>query len=356
MALFWRGFAFSVSGLLALVLVAVALSLGIYVYVALTLPSPEELQPRAASFVSTKILDRNGELLYVINDPLGGRRTLVRLEDIPLDLRNATIATEDPTFYSNPGFNPLAIARALYYNLKEGEIVSGASTITQQLVKTLFVGTEVSLKRKVKEAVLAAEITRTYEKDTILEIYLNEIYYGNLAYGVAAAAETYFNKPVSELTLAESALLVGIVPAPVAHDPYTHREAALAARDAVLDKMVRHGYITAEQAEAAKAEPLTLAKRRIDMLAPHFVVYVREQLEQQYGRHGGGYIGAGCRSRRRSTCAFRRSPSRWHGRESPNSPGRTLPTLRSWPSIPRRGRSWPWSGRWTFTTRRSTDR
>ncbi len=283
MALFWRGFAFSVSGLFALVLVAVALSLGIYVYVALTLPSPEELRARAASFVSTKILDRNGELLYVINDPLGGRRTLVRLEDIPLDLRNATIATEDPTFYSNPGFNPLAIARALYYNIREGEIVSGASTITQQLVKTLFVGTEVSLKRKIKEAVLAAEITRTYDKDTILEIYLNEIYYGNLAYGVAAAAETYFNKPVSELTLAESALLVGIVPAPVAHDPYTHREAALAARDAVLDKMVRHGYITAEQAEAAKAEPLTLAKRRIDMLAPHFVVYVREQLEQQYG-------------------------------------------------------------------------
>ncbi|MDI7275247.1 MAG: PBP1A family penicillin-binding protein [Anaerolineae bacterium] len=283
LALFWRGFAFSASGILAVVLVAIALALGVYVYVALTLPSPDELQARAASFVSTKILDRNGQLLYVINDPFGGRRTLVRLEEVPLDLRNATIATEDPTFYTNPGFSPLSIARAFYQNLREGEIVSGASTITQQLVKTLFVGTELSFKRKIKEAVLAAEITRTYDKDTILQIYLNEVYYGNLAYGVAAAAETYFGKPVGELTLAESALLTGIVPAPVAHDPYTNREAALTARDAVLDKMVRHGYITVQQAEAAKAEPLKLAKRRVEMLAPHFVVYVRQLLEDQYG-------------------------------------------------------------------------
>ena len=284
-ALFWRGFAISVTTILALSVVLVVLAIGVYVYIALTLPSPEELQARAHSFVSTKIYDRNGQLLFEIFDPSGGRRTLVRLSDIPLSLRNATIAAEDPTFYSNQGIDPLAIARAIYQNVTTGEIVSGASTITQQLVKTLFVGSEVTLQRKIKEAVLASEITRTYSKDTILEIYLNEIYYGNLAYGVAAAAETYFGKPVSELTLAESALLVGIVPSPVDHDPYENPKAAQAARNIVLDLMVKHGYITVQEAEAAKAEPIKLAPRRqaLQIRAPHFVVYVRQLLEQKYG-------------------------------------------------------------------------
>ena len=282
-ALFWRGFVISVTSILALSLVAVALALGVYVYVALSLPSPGELHARAASFASTKIYDRRGELLFEVFDPFGGRRTLVRLDEIPLSLRNATIATEDPTFYSNPGFSPLAIARAFWQNITEREIVSGASTITQQLVKLLFVGREVTLKRKIKEAVLAAEITRTYDKNTILEIYLNEIYYGNLCYGIGAAAETYFGKPVGELTLAESALLTGIVPSPVAHDPYENPEAAVAARNTVLDLMVKHGYIDELEAELAKAEPLRLARRQIDIKAPHFVFYVRQLLEQKYG-------------------------------------------------------------------------
>ncbi len=273
----------SIVGAAAVGLVTLAVSLGVYVYIAFSLPSPDQLQDRAASFVSSKIYDRNGELLYVINDPAGGRRTLVSLDEIPMSLRNATIATEDPTFYSNPGFNPLAIARAFYHNIREGEIVSGASTITQQLVKALFVGRDVTFERKVKEAVLAAEITRTYDKDKILEIYLNEIYYGNMAYGVAAAAETYFDKPVRELSLAESALLVGIVPSPGAHDPYQNPEAAIEARKIVLDLMVKHGYITTEEAAAAHAEPLNLAPLQIEINAPHFVFYVRQLLEQQYG-------------------------------------------------------------------------
>ncbi len=285
LALFWRGFLISISTIFASFIILSVVALGVYIYIALMLPSPEELRVRAHSFVSTKIYDRNGELLFEIFDPFGGRRTLVRLDEIPLSLRNATIATEDPTFYTNPGFNPLAIARAVYQNVTEGEIVSGASTITQQLVKTLFVGGELSLKRKVKEAVLASEITRTYPKDTILEIYLNEIYYGNLSYGVGAAAETYFGKPVRDLTLAESALLAGIVPSPVANDPYQNPEAARKARALVLDRMVKHGYITAEEAEAAKAEPIVLVplKQSLQIKAPHFVVYVRQLLEQKYG-------------------------------------------------------------------------
>ena len=291
LTLFWRGFVISVAGILTLSLAVVALGLGAYVIIALRLPSPTELRARAASFVSTKIYDRNGELLWEIFDPTGGKRTLVPLKQIPASLINATIATEDPTFYSNPGFSPLAIARAFWQDLTEREIVSGGSTITQQLVKSLFVGREVTLKRKIQEAVLAAEITRTYNKDTILEIYLNEIYYGNLAYGVAAAAETYFGKEVSDLTLGESALMVGLVPAPVAYDPYQNLPAALEARKVVLDRMVKHGYITQKEADAAAAEPVKLKPLRYDIKAPHFVFYVRQLLEQKYGTdllyHGG---------------------------------------------------------------------
>jgi len=272
-----------VTAILTISVAALAVGLGTYVIIALRLPSPSELRARAASFVSTKIYDRNGELLWEVFDPTGGRRTLVPLKDIPDSLITATVATEDPTFYSNMGFNPLAIARAFWQNLTQREIVSGASGITQQLVKSLFVGREVTFKRKVQEAVLAAEITRTYDKDTILETYLNEIYYGNLAYGVAAAAETYFGKEVKDLTLGESALLVGIVPAPAIYDPYQNLPAVLEVREVVLDRMVKHGYITQREADAAKAEPVKLAQLRYDIKAPHFVFYVRQLLEQRYG-------------------------------------------------------------------------
>lgn len=281
--LFWRGFVLSVAAILTLTVVTAAIGLGAYVIVALRLPSPTELRARAASFVSTKIYDRHGELLWEIFDPTGGRRSLVPLAEIPDSLIYATIATEDPTFYSNPGFSPVAIARAFWQNLSERDIVSGASTITQQLVKSLFVGRDISFKRKIQEAVLAAEITRIYDKDTILEIYLNEIYYGNLSYGVAAAAETYFGKEVKDLTLGESALLVGIVPSPVAFDPYQNPDAALGARKVVLSRMVEHGFITEQEAEAAAAEPLELQEVRFDIKAPHFVFYVRQLLEQEYG-------------------------------------------------------------------------
>ena len=285
MALFWRGFVISILSILGIGAVGTAIALAGYVYIALKLPSPDELQSRAASFKSTRIYDRNGKLLYEINDPMGGRRTVVSLDQIPETLRDATIATEDPTFYSNPGFNVLSIGRAFFDLATQGHIVSGASTITQQLVKLLFVGNDITMQRKIKEVVLASEITRTYSKDKILETYLNEIYYGNMAYGVDAAAETYFNKPVSQLTLAESALLVGIVPAPALRDPFTNPDEAEAARNVVLDRMVTHGYITAQEAEAAKAEPLGVVSSppTTAIQAPHFVFYVRQLLEDKYG-------------------------------------------------------------------------
>ncbi len=263
--------------------VALAIALLGYARIARNLPSPEELRARSATFLSTKIYDRNGDLLYEVFDPQGGKRTRVPLSQISVHVRNATIATEDANFYRHPGFDPISVARALWYDISERRIVSGGSTITQQLVKTLFLTPEVSLKRKITEAVLAAEITRRYGKDEILEIYLNEIYYGNLAYGIEAAAETYFGKRAAELDLAEAAFLVGLPQAPAFYDPYAHFDAAKKRQKIVLRLMVEQGYITPAQAEAAANQELDLIPLSFGQKAPHFVAYVREWLEQQYG-------------------------------------------------------------------------
>jgi 1A family penicillin-binding protein len=278
-----QGVALGLFGSLFLLVLSVAAALGIYAYYASSLPSPEELYQRTATFKSTRIMDRHGRVLYEVLDPLGGRRTVVRVDEIPQVVIDATVATEDASFFSNPGVNPVAIARALYHDLREGELAQGASTITQQLVKTLFLTPEKTFTRKIKEAILAAEVTRRYSKAEILEVYLNEVYYGNLAYGIGAAAETYFGKHVSDLTLPEAALLTGLLQSPAFYDPYIYPEAALARRATVLRLMVEAGYITGAQAEAARREPLKLADRDIVMLAPHMVVYVREQLERIYG-------------------------------------------------------------------------
>ncbi|MGE5224393.1 MAG: transglycosylase domain-containing protein, partial [Omnitrophica WOR_2 bacterium] len=187
-------------GLFALVLLALlggTFILYQYYSIAATLPSVEDLRQRASQFETTRILDRNGNVLYEILDPKAGRRTYIKLNRISPFLIAATIATEDKEYYSHPGFDPAAIVRAFYQNTQGGNtVVSGASTITQQLARALLFTpeerVEQSYMRKVREAILAAEITRRYSKDEILELYLNEIYYGNMAYGIEAAAETYF--------------------------------------------------------------------------------------------------------------------------------------------------------------------
>ena len=254
----------------------------VYAYYALTLPPAEELGARS-SFMSTKIYDRHGELLYEVFDANAGRRTIVPIEEIPDDLIHATIATEDKTFYSNPGFDPLAILRALWLNVSEGEIVSGASTITQQLVKSIFLSPERTFTRKIEETVLAQEITRRYTKDQILEIYLNEIYYGNMTFGIEAAAETYFDESARDLTLAQASFLAGLPQSPSIYDPYTNLEAAKTRQRVVLGLMAKEGYISPSEANAAWNEELHFAPLRIDMKAPHFVVYVQKLLEDQYG-------------------------------------------------------------------------
>lgn len=244
-----------------------------------------ETLERRPVFQTTKIYDRNGKLLNEVFDE--GRRTWVRLDEIPLHMRQATIAVEDDTFYTNPGIDLPSILRSAWLNLRYGKIVGGGSTITQQLVRHVAFSYEERISRsyirKLKEALLALILTRSRSKDEILEYYLNEIYYGNLAYGAEAAAQTFFGKSVRELDLAESALLAGLPQAPLSLDPFTDKEAAKRRQRTVLNLMVKNGFITQAEADAAFAEPLKLTPPKIDLLAPHFVVYVRQQLEEMFG-------------------------------------------------------------------------
>jgi membrane peptidoglycan carboxypeptidase len=189
---FLRGLIISMFVLVAVLLLGAAYAIYTYYSIASTLPGVDDLKEHTSQFETTRIFDRNGRMLYELNDPNAGRRTYVRLEKISPYLVAATLATEDQNFYSHPGFDPTAIIRAFVQNTSEGGIVSGASTITQQLARMLLLSpeerSEQSYMRKVREAMLAAEVTRRYTKDEILELYLNEAYYGNLAYGIEAAA------------------------------------------------------------------------------------------------------------------------------------------------------------------------
>ncbi|MFQ5854806.1 MAG: transglycosylase domain-containing protein [Anaerolineae bacterium] len=245
------------------------------------------------TFQTTRIYDRRGKLLDEVYGE--GRRTWVPLDEIPEALKQATIATEDKTFYSNTGIDPLAIGRAFWQNVQAGAVVSGGSTITQQLVRLIVFPYEQriqqTISRKVNESLLATRLTQMWSKDKILETYLNEIYYGHRAYGVAAAAETYFDKPVSELTLAESSLLAGLPQAPSRLDPHKNLEGAKQRQAQVLRLMVEAGYITQAEADAAYEEELTLKLPERVRQASHFVDYVLQVLEDAYGldtvRQGG---------------------------------------------------------------------
>jgi penicillin-binding protein 1C len=221
-------------------------------------------------------------------DPRRGDRTLLPLEQIPEDFRNATIALEDKTFYNNIGIDPTGIARAFLLNL-QGKGVQGGSSITVQLVKNILIPEEeryeISYARKIKEAMLALEISRLYSKDQILEWYLNTNYYGNWAIGVEAAAQVYYGKHAQELSLAETAMLAPIVQYP-AMNPIDNPDHAKERQKIALDRLAEEGYITQTEAAAAYAEQLdirTSMLKRYDIVAPHFAMYVRKQLEDRYG-------------------------------------------------------------------------
>lgn len=230
--------------------------------------------------VSTKIYDRNGELIYEIF--ADQRRTPLTLDEIPDHVEQATIAIEDKDFYRHPGFSIEGIGRALFRNLSS-ERLEGGSTLTQQLVKTSLLSSERTYKRKAQELVLSLLTEIRYSKDKILELYLNQIPYGSTAYGIGAASELYFGKPAQELTLSEASMLAGITAAPTRFSPFGARpELAKGRQEAVLRRMVEDGYITEEEAKSALEEELKFAKVEAPV-APHFALWVRELLAEEYG-------------------------------------------------------------------------
>ena len=258
---------------------------GIWRSLIVDLPSLDRLTQNLA-VPSTKILARDGRLLYEIADPAGNHHTTVPLKDIPLALQQATIATEDASFYSNSGVDLVGIVRAMWINLRGGEVVAGGSTITQQVARNVLLDpqerAERTLTRKLRESILAWRLAQAYSKDTLLELYLNQTPYGHLAYGVEAASRTYFGKSARDLDLAEAALLAGLPQAPSAYDPLLYLDAAQKRQAVVLDLMVKQGYITPEAARIAKAEKLQFAASAFPIEAPHFVFYVWNLLEQKY--------------------------------------------------------------------------
>lgn len=248
----------------------------------LTLPSPDKIV-RQTGF-STQIMDRNGAILYDVY--ASQNRTPENLSDIPLYLRQATIAIEDKNFYSHSGFDPIGMLRGFSRIFTTGR-AEGGSTLTQQLIKNALLSNDRTLIRKIKEFVLALEIEKKYSKDQILQMYLNEVPYGGTAWGVGAAAQTYFGKDVTDLNLVECAILAGMPQSPSTYSPYSSTPKAYIQRTKdVLRRMREDGYITSDQEKSADlAVPnVTFQARGAGFKAPHFVQYVEKILEDRYGQ------------------------------------------------------------------------
>ena len=268
----------SVSILVSILLVVILLS---FIFVFKNLPSPTDLTNKPPT-QTTKILDRNGKLLY--NVFVSENRTVVSLDQIPKSLQQATIAIEDKDFYHHGGINFVGgIARAIKDMIVYRRL-EGGSTLTQQLIKTSLLTPERTITRKLKELILAFWAERLYSKDKILALYLNRIPYGGTAYGIEEAAQIYFGKKASSLTLAESALLAGLPQAPTYYSPFgTDPKRALARQREALARMVEDGYITQKEQLAASSQQLVFASPSAGIKAPHFVAYVREILAKKYG-------------------------------------------------------------------------
>jgi len=235
---------------------------------------------------STKILARDGRLLYEINDPAGLRHTTIPLKEIPKACQQATVAVEDSGFYSNPGVEVSGIVRAFWINVTGGEVLSGGSTITQQVARNMLLDPQEKAQRtytrKLRESILAWRLSQAYSKDQILELYLNQTYYGHLAHGLESASQAYFGKSARDLDLAECAMLAGIPQAPAIFDPLTNPNAAKEKQIVVLDLMLKNKMISDAKAKIAKDESLQYASTPFPITAPHFVFYVWSLLEQQY--------------------------------------------------------------------------
>lgn len=265
---YWRGIALGVG-------VVLILLLGLYIRGWLLLGTFE----KTSSMEGATLLADNGEIIATLGQ---GPTRYIPIEDIPQNMKDAIIAIEDRWFYEHPGFNPVAILRALYVDIRARKKVLGASTITQQLAKNLFLTPAKTWSRKIEELILAIVLEQRYTKNQILELYLNRIYFGEGSYGIEAAARGYLGKSAKGLTLADSALLAAIPRSPAAYDPYVHPEAALERRNLVLDRMAALDMISEDERADATGTSLELSRRERGP-APYFIDYVKKQLEERYG-------------------------------------------------------------------------
>jgi len=256
--------------------------LALFIYYARDLPRPEKFTERR--FVqSTKIYDRTGKIL--LYDIYGEeKREIVSLDQIPDYLKSAVITAEDAKFYQHKGLDFKGIMRAVLTNIKLRKPAQGASTITQQLIRSSFLTRKKTIERKIKEIILTLELERRYSKDKILEWYLNQIPFGGNCYGVEAAAQTYFKKHISEISLTEAATLASLIQAPSYY--ISNKDDLLTRKDYVLNQMAKLGYITEEESQKAQTEELEFSEILRPIKSPHFVIessYVKSYLEKKYG-------------------------------------------------------------------------
>ena len=279
----WRWWRLPLKLALWLFILGAVFVLTAFIYYAKDLPSPEKINERQIT-ESTKIFDRTGKvILYDIHGE--EQRTIVASDQISKFAKLAAVAAEDANFYNHLGLDLKGILRAAVYNLIGRKISQGGSTITQQFIKKAVLSDDRTWSRKIKEAILATELERRYSKDQILTLYLNQVPYGSNAYGVEAAAQTFFNKPAKDLTLAESAILAALPQAPSRLSPYgSHTDELKTRQEYVLNRLAKLGYISQLDADAAAKETPKFAAAAHGIKAPHFVMYIKEYLETEYGR------------------------------------------------------------------------
>ncbi len=262
-------------------------------WVLVDLPSIDNIDAGMA-LPSTRIYDRHERLLYEILPTEQGRNNSLAFAEMPTHCINAVVATEDANYYSHPGVDPVGILRALVINIQGGDIIAGGSTITQQTARVLLLDpqqqAERTLRRKLREMVLALQLQSRYSKEDVLALYMNQVYFGNLAYGIDGAARAYFQKSAQDLSLAECALLAGVVQNAIINDPLTNFDNAKGRQAIVLDLMVQNGYITENESISAKQDELQFAAVSFPIDAPHFVMEIWRLLERDYPNelHAGG--------------------------------------------------------------------
>lgn len=269
--------------LLWLIVLSIIGFLAAFAYFAPQIPSPQTIITRRVS-EATKILDREGKtVLFSVHGE--EKRTIIPFAEMPDYLKNAVIAAEDANFYDHEGLDVKGILRAISVNLKKRGLNQGGSTITQQLVKNSLLGREKTVSRKFKELILALQIEKKFEKDQILWMYLNQIPFGSNLFGVEEASQNFFGKPANELTLNESAILASVLKAPSYYSPYgSHKDEMLERKNLILEKMLKLGFINEDELNSAKSEEMKLASPIPGgILAPHFVMMVKEYLAEKYG-------------------------------------------------------------------------